>query len=384
MATDPANQLPPELQVDFVVRSDALTKSGGDSLQVEEYIRFLRGAGVDTAIVPFHPAMVLRPHATVHVINVDRPYDFLVTARKASSNAVIVSTIHHSLTKVRLMRQREGGYGFRSVVGRVLPESVREWLASGARSWLASESLRDRLASLSSLARTALLVPGVWRHVGRELDAAAAVTLLAQGEAAALSADTGWRARNGVLIPNGRPRSESPAVALGWSERDIGVLVVGRVEPRKRQLEVARAAAELGVQVTIVGPLTQPDGAFAAGFRAAAAAPGVSYLGARTHAEVLALMGRSRVLLNASWVEVQSLVDLEAAFMGCFVVANDGGNSAEWLPEHVTEVGPQLSVMLPEAQRLADLSRGPGVPSYPWTWDESGRVLLQTYRRALA
>ncbi len=56
------------------------------------------------------------------------------------------------------------------------------------------------------------------------------------------------------------------------------------------------------------------------------------------HREVLAVYGKSRVLLNASWVEVQSLVDIEAASAGCFVVNTGSGSSMEWLGDAVTEV----------------------------------------------
>ena len=64
--------MPPVL-VDCVVRSDAARKSGGDTVQVREYAKYLGDWGFDFREVPFHPTMRLREGAVVHVFNVDRP-----------------------------------------------------------------------------------------------------------------------------------------------------------------------------------------------------------------------------------------------------------------------------------------------------------------------
>ncbi len=362
------------MKVDFIVRSDHVEKFGGDRLQVEHYCRHLEAAGVSTRVIPYVVAPRVRPGALVHIVNLDRPYDFL-DAVAAAPGPYVVSPIHHRLSDVRLMRQAEEGQGLRTLVGR-LPEQMRELAAYGAR------SLRPAgpSAAVRGLWTAARRAPRLWRRVVRALDAAGTVLVLAQGERRDIMDDTGWRGDNYRVVPNGLP-DHRDVEGLPWSDRDPGLLVVGRVEPRKRQLDVAKAAAELGVPTTFVGELTRSAPRYAEEFRRLVDRSGsLTYTGRLDPDEVVRLMGRHRVLLNMSWVEVQSLVDLEAAAMGCYVVASPAGHSAEWLPHHVTTVDRfDVAGAVRQARHLATLDAGPPPFEYQFSWEDAARGLLDTY-----
>ena len=69
------------MKVDFIVRSDTNEKFGGDSLQLDAYMRRLAARGYDVRAVPFRPELDLREGAIVHVLNIVRPYDFLDAMR---------------------------------------------------------------------------------------------------------------------------------------------------------------------------------------------------------------------------------------------------------------------------------------------------------------
>jgi glycosyltransferase involved in cell wall biosynthesis len=225
----------------------------------------------------------------------------------------------------------------------------------------------------------------MWRAAGRCLDAADAVALLALGEGEHLRRLTGWRADNAVLVPNGRPEDLDLTSALPWRERPVGsILVVGRVEPRKRQLELARSADRLGIPVRFVGPISDPGSGWAAEFEAlAATSASVVHLGGVDRPEVLRLLGGTRVLVNASWVEVQSLVDLEAATMGCAVVTTPTGHSREWLGAAVTVPGTDSTDrLLQTAASIAAGDEGPEPPAYGWTWERAAALLAELYRAA--
>ncbi|WP_375387221.1 glycosyltransferase [uncultured Amnibacterium sp.] len=373
---------PGRLAVDLVVRADAERTTGGDMVQVEEYVRRLDPARFDVRVVPFAPRMRLRPGSVVHVVNIDRPHDFLAATRAARGHRLIVSPIHHDAGRVLAMRRADRDRGMTSVLTRVLPDPVREWLGTARRAVRAA----DGPASLAAGVQVALValaeIPGVWRRAGRVLDRADLVALLAEGEGAALMALSGWHGRNRALVPNGRPDADGGAAGLPWADRPVGsILVVGRIEPRKRQLEVARAADRLRIPVRFIGPHTDEGTALSREFAAlAATSPFVLHEGAMPRPDVLARMGASRVLLNASWVEVQSLVDLEAALLGCAVVTSGTGHSAEWLGDVVTDVPDGgIDALLRAAAARAAGDEPPPPVRYDATWDAAATRLAAAY-----
>lgn len=367
-------------KVDMIVRSDHFYKNGGDSEQVRQYLRCLE-SDFDFQVLPFSPDMKLRNGAIVHIVNIDRPFDFLSAVAIAGSRPVVVSSIHHSLTRVRLMRKAERGRGLRSVLDRWLPESTREWLAHGVRSFRSGTSMRTRFASAVSMVRHAHKMPRVWRHVGLALDSAFAVAVLAPGEAEDIKKDTSWSGRNSIVIPNGRPDETR---CHDWSTRRRSVIAVGRVEPRKRSLDLARAADRLEIHVTFVGPVSDDGSDFAKEFaHIASSSPYVESLGALTHEEVLEILADTRVLINASWVEVQSLVDLEAAMSGARVVTFKNGNSSDWLGHHVIECKTfDIDELLRVAQDESMQSSAPGIAQYDWTWQRASESLRDIYLEA--
>lgn len=357
-------------------------KSGGDTVQVREYVRHLADWGVDVREIPFHPGMRLRPGSVVHVFNIDRPYEFLLACRAARGHRIVVSPIHHEIGRVRAMRAADNGRGLTSLSARVLPEPVREWLATGYRAVRGSAGAVGALTAGLAVVRLAHVVPWVWRATGRRLDQVAAVALLAEGEGRDLRALTGWSASNALIVPNGRPEDLDLGLRTPWAERPAGsIVVVGRIEPRKRQLEVARAATRLGIPVRFVGPFADEGGAYAAAFRAMVAEGVVQYDGAKDRAEVLELLGTNRVLVNASWVEVQSLVDLEAATMGCAVATTSTGHSREWLGDAViADDGDDLDALLRRARTLAAAGApAPPAAHYDRTWEQAAEQLEQAY-----
>jgi glycosyltransferase involved in cell wall biosynthesis len=316
--------------LDFVMRSDSLTQKGGDTAQIAEYASRLDDRDFDIKIEPFRPGMTFRKNSVVHIVNIDRPYDYLEAMFLAKDNRVIVSPIHHDLSAVRAMRTANTGEGVRSLFRRVFPERIVELLAYIVRT---SRQLKQSDVKLADFVRASARAlghsPDVWKQVGKHLNASNAVALLANAEAESLKKDAGWAGANGHLVPNGAPeREKTQNFVKPWADREIPIICVGRIEPRKRQAEVAETAAAQGIPIHFVGALASPETKYSKRFMDAVSAnDGLRWSNYLPNTEVLSMYGNSKVLLNASWVEVQSLVDIEAATAGCFVVNAGAGSS---------------------------------------------------------
>ena len=374
------------IEIDFIVRSDSEQKAGGDTHQTQQYINELNALGYDCRLVPIRIGMKLRPNALIHVINIDRPFDFLYVANELSTQKLFVSTIHHNLEYVRRMRKAERDYGLRSFIGRNTSESTREWLAFGVRQMSLCRSGKDYLSLIAFLLKQVKGLKNVWIKIGKILDEASAVFILANGEGRSLRIDTKCSGDNFVLTPNGIPQASKPSRPKKWQERTIPIVVVGRIEPRKRQLDIAIAANKLRIPICFAGQVSNPNSKYIQAFESEIEnSTNLQWLGALKHDKTIELLQDSKVLLNFSWVEVQSLVDIEAATQGCLVVANNGGNSKEWLGDTVAI--PQDTTAETAILKAYELSKRLNNSSnnfvYEQSWKNTVRIIVNSYIAAL-
>lgn len=365
------------IRVDIMIRNDASEKPGGDSSQAQAYARYLTSAGLDVAVRPISPSTRARDNAIIHVFNIDQPFGLLDLVRRSAAHPLFISPIHHSRTHVREMRRMDPG-GMTRIASR-LPEEIRSFLAFSAS--IAKDRSLSPLARVTNIVKAGARLPWLRASIKSVLNRADAVCYLSEREARSLVGDFGWGRRNGILTPNGageRRRAEG--------DREPRILVVGRIEPRKRQLEILSEADLQAVPITFVGALNPNQGTYGRRFESAISRSTSSqWLGPLPAREVLDLMAHSSVLLNASWVEVQSLVDLEAAHQGCWlVVTTDGGSTADWLPGMVTEVPSDdlgLAVAAANKKRTDPEHPGHSAWSYPHTWETTSAILEDAYRR---
>jgi glycosyltransferase involved in cell wall biosynthesis len=358
------------IAVDIVMRSNFRETRGGDVSQIENSLAPL-GDRVDVRYIAATAGMSLRYDAIHHIVNVDRPLDFLMALGHAGPK-VVVSAVHHALPRIVAMQRAVGD----DRKANFLPDFLRERLAfAGRASGGDAADLRP-----SSIARTlgiAFQPSNMWRRLGTSLNGVYRVALLSEQERADLMADTGWHGRNGVVIPNGVP--VAAGVQIPWTARPRNIIVVGRVEPRKRQLAIALAAIESKTAVTFVGPAN--DDNYGNRFREVVAHHSfIEWLGPCSNAVTFGFMTSARVLLNASWVEVQSLVDIEAAAAGCWVTTSPTGSSSEWLGSVVDRIdSDDPQVLLARAQSRAIGQAAPPSFDYQHSWNAAGEKLLAIY-----
>lgn len=349
----------------FVVRSDSDTKPGGDSLQVDQYAQELRRLGLSVEVLPWRTHLPQVGNAIIVAVNVDRPYEFLLLNLGRSNKTYVVVPIHHSDRAIARLRRSEASASTARRILSVLPSRVRELLTFYSR--LAASG--DGGARFTAGLRAFAYMPRLRSAVRRRLEGADLVMTLSRTETEALERDFRVEHAKYVITPNGVPRQDG--VRNEWLNRKIGIVVVGRIEPRKRSLEVLRAADALGIGVTFIGKVDANSSKYGRQFVSEIEKSANSeWLGVHPHADVARYLGDSRVLLNASLAEVQSLVEIEAAEAGCRVVTTQSGSAQEYV-QSVAEIFPaevELTELLSAAHRAASRLEGPELYSYPHTW----------------
>lgn len=323
----------------FVARLDFTTKPGGDTVQWQMYDRVAREAGWRT-VTWFGDEP--RPEADVyHAFNIDRPLELYPKLRavRRAGRPYLLSTIHHPngwLEKFRTRHPPGGRLGrwlYRSPLGRSIP---------------ATEAVKEvaRLLQQRRLACLADLFPGWSSRVCWLLKNAAGITLLSPAEAGFIESDFGYSGPGGqsVVLPNwveGIAGTEGEVPVAQLEQARDAILVVGRIEARKNTVGVARLLEQAGEKALFVGRPNPNEPEYEADFKAATgSAQFVRWIPGVPRSTLAAFYREGRMLLNASYVEVSPLVDIEALACGCPVITTRHALHHALLPAGTPVVDP--------------------------------------------
>lgn len=367
--------------IDLLMRTNFLQKRGGDTLQVGKYIEHLAARGFNFRTLPSTRDTELRPGAAAHIVNVDRPYEFLAAseaARKAGAT-VFLSPIHHQQERISAMdRSRPGLLGH---AGRLISDSAgREW---------AKHLLRSRSRDLRWIWNQPREESELNAKLRSAIEGVDCLLLLAKGEELALRNDFGIDYhRKAAVIPNGVDVDQSVAID---KERDIDVLLVGRVEERKNQVAVLETLVGLGsLNILIIGELTGRSRKFRSCFQKIVdSSPNVRWNGLLPPAELPKYYARAKLVVNASYVEVLSLVEMEALAYGCNLIGSIDGNTKEYFGQFATFVSAEaVSTDLPALVNAA-LSAPPNLQAASlirrdFTWSSVADCLAEQYLHGVA
>ena len=174
-----------------------------------------------------------------------------------------------------------------------------------------------------------------------------------EAEARQLSRYFGMDAKKIRVIPNGVDSLYEKAAPKTFIERyriQDFFLCVGRIEPRKNQLNLIRAHKGLDRPLVIIGEAVSRYKNYEAQCRKEAAA-NVHFLGhLPTDSEWLrSAYGACDTFVLPSWFETPGLAALEAALAGAKIVITNGGPTQEYFGEKVSYVDPSSIKNIREA-----------------------------------
>ena len=351
----------------LIQRTDIANKSGGDLIQFSQVKRFLEKRNYNVKLVPWNPKIDLRECDVVNLVN-DRPLilaDSLRVINKMNRRPrIIISPIHHS--DYEIINLRRDGFSqssldvlFSKLLSvKVLERMTFHWINILADFRMISIS-NGLWAALCTLSRNFSKVYSK-RNLGRVLVSNNTLQFLANGEVQSFLKDyqiSHDKLHSKYIIPNGKPDLKFLHVSKPEGI-EYSIIVVGRIEPRKRNLELANLAHQHGIPITFLGAFAHEASRYAKEFQSIVTVSDyVTYLGGRTYEESAEIIGRSKVLLNVSFAEVLSLVELEAAAQGKWIVSSGVGYSREYISAAQFKTFPEnnLKEGLEIASHLADL-----------------------------
>jgi glycosyltransferase involved in cell wall biosynthesis len=217
------------------------------------------------------------------------------------------------------------------------------------------------------------------------IEQARVVIVQAPSEGVELEATFGQGAMRGVeWVPNGATVDANLSTD---GDRDIDVLVVGRIEERKNQLHVAQSLAGSDLKTMFVGGVNPRSRRYNTAFQSVVLrSSNLTYLPHVEMSVLRKLYCRSRILLGASHFEVVSLAELEAVAYGCQLVTGTSGYIADYLGGLATYLTPtapphQLLDTLERVSAAGVNQAGMQLVRSQYTWDRSAQILRDVYRR---
>lgn len=358
-------------KIAFLMRYDYQEKGGGDVVQVTSYIPYLESQGYQCELIKDLNLQNVNKFDIFILVNIDRPVETLhnyeMIKKNSSNKKIFLIPIHHPIDAINKFEKKERGAFFK-LLCRFFPDFYsREKVKNFVRGIRYPKIMFLAIQHVFISYRLAI------KNLLQSVDG---VIYISNGERKFVEKDFDCAPKNYCIAFN--------AVEMDVSDetlplKEIDVVVVGRIEPRKNQLNVVKVLSSMGVNAVFIGPENPNSKDYCEKFlNAVSSASNIQYLGAVEHSKVPSYLKKSRILLNASYFEVNPLVDLEAALVGCGVVTTKYSYSRESLP-NVIEIDPWSNDSIREGVKNAlDFPEKTIVDKniYP-SWDLPAKIILE-------
>lgn len=285
----------------FVLRSDHAAKPGGDVDLARQIARQAEAAGASVSIVGVNdlPA-TLDAQDLLFLFNIDRPYDAtLALARVHARGRALLYPLHHPSAGIAKYLARVDGPKW--LLGRIAGGRPDRY-----------EALVDAAKALRSRDPQRLRVAVTRTHAIRTLIARCELLVTSDVELAEITTRFGAPPRGAWLLPH----PVAPHVAAGATPFPRYVLVAGRIEPRKNQLAALQTLAAMdlrarGYEVVLAGGKGTDEAYFQRTIEFAMA-NGIIYISQLPKTLFFPAVSGAALMVNASFFEVTSLIDLYA------------------------------------------------------------------------
>lgn len=367
------------MKVLFQSRANRASSPGGDVIQMEQTATHLRKMGLQVD-VDTTGSISPGPYDIVHLFNLSRPQEIYGHARRAKAlgKVVALSTIYMDYSEYE--KHARGG------VAGVAFKCMSKWQIEKVK--IAARVLSSGKVDAGS---ARVLVRGFKAMCRRTLEVADVLLPNSHSEFQRLCADfpeaVGKRV---VVVPNAidtrlfdydtvRPSS----TVARWNGC---VLCVARVEGRKCQLDVVRAAKKLPYVFLFIGQAAVNQTKYYDEVRRHAGER-VHFLGQVPHEQLPEYYRAAKVHVLASWMETTGLSSLEAGAMGCNLVITDRGDTREYFADQAEYCVPgsvdsvvaaiKTAYERPSDSRLRERIAG------AYTWQIAAEQTLKAYCAAL-
>ncbi|EOD9046546.1 glycosyltransferase family 4 protein [Klebsiella quasipneumoniae] len=321
------------MKISFLTRVDCFDKYGGDTYQIEQYKKHLESYGETVTI---NCNLNFPKDSDFYIlVNLDRPIElniyYAMLKKFHLEEKAILLPIHHSLDAINKfeLHSRSGWLGFVSKI-------------------ITKYNTREKIKNIYRAINYPILRKAAFLHLFVDYDSKLKEILkqvnycivLSFTEIENIKKDYGVDiSEKAVLVRNGVDLI--PELSDNIDNRDIDVLVCGRIEERKNSLAILRELGQTNLTVVFVGGENLNNKKYVTRFKNEISKySNITFIGKKKPEDLISLYRHSRFHVSASWFEVASLVDLEAYAYGCQVISSTEGSTHEYLKDNARYISP--------------------------------------------
>lgn len=358
------------MKILFITRATFLESFGGDSVQLQSTVKYLREMGVEVDVKLCNEKINYSKYDLIHLFNIIRPADSLIHIRK-SGKPYVISTIYLDYETYEKSHRK----GLLKWMNLLFSKSAIEYMKALARYlkngekinspeylWLGHKGAMKKLAK-----RASLLLPN------------------SQSEYKRLEEHLGF-SKSYQVVHNGidhRQHSKLPVTTP--KEKDL-VICVARIEGNKNQLKLIEALNNTEFRLKIIGKPAPNHLKYHEKCKRIAA-PNVEFMGFIELDELVQNFQKAKVHILPSYSETCGLSSLEAAYHKCSLVITKGGDTQEYFQENATYCEPDDATSILQAVRVAARSnyskrlRQKIIDVY--SWENAAIQTMNAYREVL-
>lgn len=179
-------------------------------------------------------------------------------------------------------------------------------------------------------------------------------------------------------------------IAKSAVTRDANIITfVGRIDPRKNQLNFLRAIYDTPYHVQFIGQAAPNSSKYYRKLRSLAEMRGnTEFITQVPQEKVFEYMLGAKANALTSWVETPGLVSLEAIYAGCNIIVADKGSVREYFKEHAFYCAPDdldsIRTATDNAMQSPCREGFQEIIRREYSWQNAARQTLDAYERVLS
>ena len=365
-------------------RSDCFTAKGGDMVQVENTYLELKKLNIDV-IVSDKSNVDISKFDIVHLFQLDWTPETYLHAKKVrkAGKKLIISPIHHNIDEVKKFDD-EYAFGLRRLSKILFTDQFhRDTFKNIYRSLIDKNKVLPTLYSLFL---------GLRRMNKKALEFSDYI--LTQTELEARDLEKLYKVRfNWEVVPNGVSDSFlNPKELKNLFPFENYIVSVGRIEPRKNNLNLIAAVKELrkdleeDIHLVFVGKKSSKHKEYTDLFDLEVSNyPWIQFVDYINYTQMPSIYKFAKVCASTSWFETTGLTLLEALFMNTNAVSSSP-RAQEILGDLCSYCAPDDIKSIKIALKNEYLRHRPVLPNQfkkEFTWENTARKTLDIYKKVL-